>query len=90
VSARFLDEATGDLLRPRSFVLSLSDYVMAALHGGLRILAMSEHAADERLAARIPRAAKYVGWPMLLVMVLTPGGVARVSSGMTIAPKVMR
>ena len=90
VSARFLDEASGELLRPRSYVLQLSDYVMGAQDAGLRILALSEHAADETLAARVPRAAKYVGWPMLLVMILTPGGEARVSSGMTIAPEVMR
>ena len=90
VSARFLDEASGELVRPRSFVLQLSDYVMAALDAGLRIVALSEHAADETLASRVPRAAKYVGWPMLLVMILTPGGAARVSSGMAIAPKVMR
>ena len=90
VSARFLDEASGELLRPRSYVLQLSDYVMAAQDAGLRVVALSEHAADETLAARVPRAAKYVGWPMLLVMTLTPGGVARVSSGMAIAPRVMR
>jgi hypothetical protein len=29
---------------------------------------MSEHVVDEELAARSPRAQKYLGWPLLLVM----------------------
>jgi hypothetical protein len=29
---------------------------------------MSEHVADEELAARSPRSQKYLGWPLLLVM----------------------
>jgi hypothetical protein len=29
---------------------------------------MSEHAADPALLSRSPRAARYQGWPMLLLM----------------------
>lgn len=71
VSARFRDEA-GEEIRPRSYVAGLSDYVMAALRSGLRIERISEHAVDEALASRVPRAAKYLGWPMLAVFVLAP------------------
>jgi malonyl-CoA O-methyltransferase len=71
VSARFRDEGTGEFLRPRSYVLQISDYVMGALDADLRIVALVERSPDEALAARIPRAAKYVGWPMLFVMTLT-------------------
>lgn len=31
---------------------------------------MSEHSVDARLARRYPRARKYVGWPMLVVLSL--------------------
>ena len=50
--------------------MQLSDYVMAALTAHLRIVALVERAPDDALAARVPRAAKYVGWPMLFVMTL--------------------
>ena len=70
VSARFRDQGTGEFLRPRSYAMQLSDYVMAALSADLRIVALVERAPDDALAARVPRAAKYVGWPMLFVMTL--------------------
>lgn len=69
VSARFRDDA-GAEIRPRSYPAQLSDYVMSALDAGLRIDRLSEHAVDESLGAALPRAAKYVGWPMLFVMEL--------------------
>jgi malonyl-CoA O-methyltransferase len=70
VSARFRDDGTGEFLRPRSYVMQLSDYVMGALDANLRIVSLVERSPDEALAARVPRAAKYVGWPMLFVMTL--------------------
>jgi ubiquinone/menaquinone biosynthesis C-methylase UbiE len=72
VSARFRDQETGEFLRPRSYVMQLSDYVMGALEADLRIVSLVERAPDQALAARVPRAAKYVGWPMLFVMTLRP------------------
>jgi hypothetical protein len=53
----------------------LSDYVMAAVRAGLVLDHLSEHAVDEELAARVERARKYVGWPLLVMMRLTPGAV---------------
>src|SRR5258708_7998966 len=46
----------------------ISDYMMAGVRAGLTLKLVSEHAADEALAAQSPRAAKYLGWPMLLLM----------------------
>ena len=70
VSARFRDQNTGEFLRPRSYVMQLSDYVMGAIDADLHIVSLAERAPDDALAARVPRAAKYVGWPMLFVMTL--------------------
>ncbi len=70
VSARFRDEGTGEFLRPRSHVMQVSDYVMGALAAKLRIVSLVERSPDEALAARVPRATKYIGWPMLFVMSL--------------------
>jgi malonyl-CoA O-methyltransferase len=70
VQARFTDPASGRETRPASQPHQLSDYVMAALAAGARIEALSEHAADEALAQRVPRAARYIGWPLLLMIVL--------------------
>jgi malonyl-CoA O-methyltransferase len=73
VQARFHDQSTGREVRPASAAHQVSDYVVAALHAGLRIEELSEHVADASLAARAPRAERYLGWPMLLVMKLRPG-----------------
>ena len=67
-SARFYDPATGEQIRPRSHRQSLSDYVMAATRAGLLLDHLSEHAPDARHARRFPRAAKHVGWPMVVAM----------------------
>ena len=72
VQARFTDPATGRETRPASHSHELSSYVMAAIDSGARVVALSEHAADAALAARVARAARYVGWPLLFVMVLAP------------------
>lgn len=71
VSANFRDES-GEV-RPRSYVATLSDYVMGAIHAGLRVEALSEHSADDALAARYERSRKFLGWPALFVMTLVPG-----------------
>jgi len=70
--ARFYDPITGQEVRPASVPHQIADYVMAALSAGLRLEHMSEHAVDANLAARAPRAAKYLGWPMLLLFGLAP------------------
>jgi malonyl-CoA O-methyltransferase len=72
IQARFVDPGTGAEVRPASHTSTISDYVMAALRAGLSIDHLSEHAVGAELAARSPRAAKYLGWPMLLLMRLRP------------------
>ena len=66
--ARFTDPGSGEKVSPGSVAHQLSDFVMAAVRAGFRLDHLGEHAPDEALAARAPRAARYVGWPMLVVM----------------------
>jgi ubiquinone/menaquinone biosynthesis C-methylase UbiE len=66
--AQFTDPATGRKTWPAGARHQLSDYVIAAARAGLHIDHMSEHVVDEELAARSPRAQKYLGWPLLLLM----------------------
>lgn len=68
--ARFTDPASGEKVSPGSVPHSLSDFVMAALGAGLEFDAITERAPDAAFAARLPRAEKYVGWPMLVVLQL--------------------
>jgi ubiquinone/menaquinone biosynthesis C-methylase UbiE len=68
ISARFTNPATGLETRPRSHDHKVCDYVMAALSAGFKIDHLSEHAVDAAAVARSPRAEKYLGWPMLLMM----------------------
>jgi malonyl-CoA O-methyltransferase len=68
VQARFIDPASGRRVSPASQSHQMSDYLMAAVRVGLRLEHISEHAVDAALAARSPRAERYVGWPMLLLM----------------------
>ena len=72
IQARFVDPATGRDTRPASAANSVSDYVLGAVRAGMTIEQMSEHAVDEAFAARSARAAKYLNWPMLLMMRLLP------------------
>jgi SAM-dependent methyltransferase len=66
--AQFTDPSTGRKTRPAGARHQLSDYVLGATRAGLHIDHMSEHVVDEELAARSPRAQKYLGWPLLLLM----------------------
>jgi len=68
VQARFTDPASGRETRPASVPNQISDYVMAAIHSGLALDHISEHPVDAALAARVARAEKYIGWPMLLML----------------------
>ncbi len=69
--ARFTDPETGRIVQPGSRPHRLGEMVMAALSAGLRIEHIGEHAPDRVFANRYPRAEKYVGYPMLVVMALT-------------------
>jgi malonyl-CoA O-methyltransferase len=66
--ARFTDPASGEVIQPGSFPHQLGDFVMAALRVGLTLDAIEERSADADLATAYPRAAKYVGWPMVVVL----------------------
>ena len=68
ISANFHDD-DGEI-RPRSYVATLSDYVMGALDAGLGVIALSEHSVDETIAAKHERSRKLLGWPALFVMTL--------------------
>jgi ubiquinone/menaquinone biosynthesis C-methylase UbiE len=71
VRARFTDPATGAKVYPASYEHSISDYAMAATRVGLRFDEIGEHAITAKLASELPRAAQYVGWPLLLAMRLS-------------------
>lgn len=68
--ARFTDPTTGELVQPGSIAHSISEFVMAATRTGLALADIEEVAPDAAFAARYPRAEKYVGWPMLVVLQL--------------------
>jgi len=72
VQARFIEPVSGRRIYPQSQPNQISNYVMAAVHAGLQLEHLSEHPVDSSLAASSPRAAKYIGWPLLLVMRLKP------------------
>ena len=69
--ARFTDPTTGELIQPGSVPHSISEFVMAAIRAELQLVRLEEHSPDLEFAARYPRAEKYVGWPMLVVMQLS-------------------
>ena len=69
--ARFTDPTSGEIVSPGSVNHSLSEMVMAALRSGFRLVDLAEHAPNAEFAAQFPRAEKYVGWPMLVVLVLS-------------------
>jgi malonyl-CoA O-methyltransferase len=72
IQARFTDPATGQKIGPQSHPHQIADYLMAALHAGLRLDHISEHPVDAALAARSPRSAKYLDWPLLLLTRFSP------------------
>jgi ubiquinone/menaquinone biosynthesis C-methylase UbiE len=68
--ARFTDPTTGTVVQPGSFPHQISDFVMASVRAGFAIDDVREYAPDAALASRYPRAEKYIGWPMLVVLQL--------------------
>jgi ubiquinone/menaquinone biosynthesis C-methylase UbiE len=85
--ANFDDPVDGTRVAVDGCAHPVSSYVMAALDAGFSIERVEEHAGTEELARACPRAAKYVGWPMLFVMravkprVDRPGALGSGSSG---------
>ena len=72
VQARFIEPSSGRRISPASHAHQLSDYLTAAIGANLVLDHISEHCVDSTLAASSPRAAKYLDWPMLLLMKLLP------------------
>jgi malonyl-CoA O-methyltransferase len=72
--ARFTDPTSGEVVRPGSVPHSVGTFVMAAVGAGFRLVGVAEAAPDAEFATRYPRAAKYVGWPMLVVLSLATSG----------------
>lgn len=70
VQARFTDPASGEKVQPGSFAHSIGEFVMAAVRAGFAIEGVDERAPDADFAVRLPRAEKYVDWPMLVVLKL--------------------
>jgi malonyl-CoA O-methyltransferase len=68
--ARFTDPATGERVVPGSIAHPMGAIVLAALRAGFRLEDVVEVPVDEAFAARHPRSARYLGWPMLLVLPL--------------------
>jgi malonyl-CoA O-methyltransferase len=68
VQARFIEPGSGRRIGPESYEHQVSDYLMAGRNAGLVLEHVGEHAVDAELAACSPRAKKYLGWPMLLLM----------------------
>ena len=78
--ARFTDPDSGERIQPGSLPHQIGDFVMAALRAGFALREIGEHAPDSEFARRWPRAARYVGWPMLVVLDLRAGQGGTVSS----------
>lgn len=68
--ARFTDPHSGEIVQPGSLAHSLSAFVMASLQAKLQLASIAEYSPDAIFAEQYPRAAKYVGWPMLVVLSL--------------------
>ena len=71
VRARFNDPVTGTKVYPAGREYRISNFVMAAKGSGLVFDEMVERAMTEEIAARLPRAGRYLNWPMLLAMRLS-------------------
>ena len=72
--ARFTDPDSGERVQPGSLPHRLGDFVMAALDAGFSLRGIGEYAPDADFAKGYPRAERYVGWPMLVVLDLQAGG----------------
>ncbi|HQY87777.1 MAG TPA: class I SAM-dependent methyltransferase [Tepidisphaeraceae bacterium] len=68
--ARFTDPESGELVQPGSIPHSVGAIVMSARRAGFDLKDIVESAPDAQFAKRFPRAEKYVGWPMLLLLSL--------------------
>ncbi len=70
VQAQFHDPDSKEIIQPGSIPHSIADFVMASLKVGFQLKDIREIAPDAEFAGHYPRAVKYIGWPMLVVMSL--------------------
>ena len=75
--ARFTDPDSGKVIAPGSLPHRLGDFVMAALNAGFALRRIGEHAPDTEFVRRFPRAERYLGWPMLVVLAMQVRGRSR-------------
>ena len=68
--ARFADPDSGEVVTPGSVPHRLGVFVMAALGAGFTLRGVGEYAPDAEFVQRYPRAERYLGWPMLVVLEL--------------------
>jgi malonyl-CoA O-methyltransferase len=68
--ARFTDPESGEIVQPGSLPHRIEDSVDAGVRAGFLAETVGEYAPDAAFAARYPRAEKYIGWPMLVVLQL--------------------
>lgn len=67
-NAGFLDPETGQKVRALSYPHSMADMINAALAAGFDLERLVEQSVDAALAAVSPRAARYLGWPLLFAL----------------------
>ena len=70
VRARFTDPDSGKVVAPGSLPHQLGDFVMAALGAGFTLRRVGEYAPEAEFVQHHPRAERYLGWPMLVVLEL--------------------
>lgn len=66
--AQFTDPQSGKVIRPGSQSHQLSQMIMAGISAKLHLSAVKEYAPDSEFATQFPRAEKYLGWPMLVII----------------------
>ena len=68
--ARFTDPDSGEIVAPGSLPHQLGEFVMSALNAGFALRGLDEIAPDADFVRRYPRAERYEGWPMLVVLTM--------------------
>ena len=75
--ARFTDPDTGQVVAPGSLPHQLGDFVMAAVRAGFTLVGVDEYAPNAEFVTQFPRAERYLGWPMLVVLAMRAGRTQR-------------
>jgi len=57
-------------VRPRSHICGIAELVNAAVAAGFSLVSMREYNGRKSLLRRYSKIARYIDWPMLLVMAL--------------------